>query len=185
MTPQTRLWIACSLAALAIGSPAGAQLVSPGRLPWNLSTITPYSGVLTPFQYRLPTMPNDSVVPYRSYIPYPVPQPVYVPVETAPERPALEPMQVTVVTLRPGTTPPPVRVKPDGIITWVNASDRTRTLVIDSVSTTEGDRWSNRQSGVARPDSSLSLAFHQAGTYDYYLSDEPTRRARITVAASA
>ena len=96
-------------------------------------------------------------------------------------RSALEPVQVTTVTLRPDTAPPTVTVKPDTVVTWVNASDREHTLVIETIPPPGGSDWTHQQIGTARPNGSVSLMFHQPGSYEYYLQDQPANRARIVV----
>jgi plastocyanin len=140
----------------------------------------PYTGMLSTFGSHRATVPSDWIVPW-AYGPYPVPQPVYVPVPVPAERPALEPMQVVIVRLRAGAALPEVRLKPHTVVSWVNEENRDRTVVVELVPPPGGGAWSSRQSGVTQTNASVSLAFHQPGVYEYYLQDQPDRRARVTV----
>jgi len=175
MKPQVGTWILTGALALAALGPAGAQRVSPA-----LPNITPYTGLLTPYGYRPPSIPTDTIIPY-SFIAYPVPQAVYVPVAVTPQQPAVQPVRVTIVTLRTGTAVADLRVKRDTVVTWVNAGERERTFVVDPQRLAGFSAGATRQSGSARPNSSFSLAFHQPGTYEYFLQDQPERTAKITV----
>jgi hypothetical protein len=182
MTRQLRTWGAAGalvLAALVLaggGRPAGAQAVA----PIGLLSIMPYTGLLTPFGYQPPSIPSDTYIPY-SFIAYPVPQPVYVPVAVTSPQPALQPVRVAIVMLWADAASADVRVKRDTIVTWVNAGERERTLVIEPPRLPGNSGGATRQSGAARPNGSFSLAFHQPGVYDYWLQDQPDRRARVTV----
>src|SRR5262249_27682365 len=117
MQPHVRNWILTGALALATLGPAGAQRVAPA-----LPNITPYTGLLTPFGYHPPSIPTDTIIPY-SFIAYPVPQAVYVPVAVTPQQPAVQPVLVTIVTLRADAAPTDLRVKRDTVVTWVNAGD--------------------------------------------------------------
>jgi plastocyanin len=177
MKPQVGTWVLTGALALAVLGPAAAQQrVAPVGLP----SITPYTGLLTPYGYRPPSVPTDTIIPY-SFIAYPVPQAVYVPVAVTPPQPAVQRVQVAIVTLRAGAAVSDLRVKRDTVVTWVNAGERERTFVVDPQRLSGFSAGATRQSGAARPNSSFSLAFHQPGTYQYFLQDQPERTAKITV----
>jgi plastocyanin len=176
MAPHVRTWLLTGALVLATLGPAGAQRVAPVGLP----SITPYTGLLTPFGYRPPSVPSDTIIPY-SFIAYPVPQAVYVPVAVTPQQPAVQPVQVLIVTLKANAAPAELRVKRGTVVTWVNAGEQERTFVVDPQRLSGISAGATRQSGAARPNSSFSLAFYQPGVYQYYLQDQPDRTARITV----
>jgi plastocyanin len=174
---------ALALAALA---PASAQFLpapsSPGT-PAGLRNIIPFTGLQIPGGFLPPSIPSNWVSPSYPQIYY-YPVPVYVPVPVMPEVPAVQPVQVTIVTLRESATQE-VRVKAGSAVTWVNASNRERTLIVEPVSPTGGSTavstGNGRQSGTVRPNDTFSLAFNQPGTYDYYLQDQQQQRARVIV----
>jgi plastocyanin len=176
MKPHVRNWILTGALALAVFLPAGAQRLAPAGLP----NITPYTGLLTPYGYRPPSVPTDTIIPY-SFIAYPVPQAVYVPVAVTPQQPAVQPVQVLIVTLKANAAPAELRVRRGTVVTWVNAGAHDRTFVVDPQRLSGISAGASRQSGVARPNASYSLAFYQPGVYQYYFQDQPDRLARITV----
>ncbi len=147
-------------------------------VPWYRSDVPMSTRLLMSFRSESAAVPGRFVTP----IPYPVPHAFPAPWEMGAARSALEPVQVTTVTLRPDTAPPTVTVKPDTVVTWVNASDREHTLVIETIPPPGGSDWTHQQIGTARPNGSVSLMFHQPGSYEYYLQDQPASRGRIVVA---
>jgi len=92
-----------------------------------------------------------------------VPQPVCVPVPVTPEPPAVQPVQVALLTLRPGAAPADVRVKRDIVVTRINAGDRERSLVVDPIRLPGIGAGAGGQRGATRPNGSFSLVFHQHG----------------------
>lgn len=178
---------ALALAALA---PASAQFLPPpntaphpASTPVGLRNVIPYTGMQWSGGFMPPSIPSDWLSPSQRQIYY-YPVPVYVPVPVTPEVPAVQPVQVTIVTLRDAGLQE-VRVKAGSAVTWLNASPRERTVIVNAVSPTEGSGEVStpgaRQSSVVRPNDTFSLAFNQPGTYEYYLQDQQTQRARVIV----
>jgi plastocyanin len=176
MKPHVRTMILSGALALAALAPAGAQRGAPVGLP----SITPYTGLLTPYGYRPPSVPTDTIIPY-SFIAYPVPQAVYVPVPVTPQQPAVQPMQVSIVTLKADAAAADLRVKRGTVVTWVNAGTHDRTFVVEPQRLSGISAGATRQSGTARPNTSYSLAFYQPGVYQYYVQDRPDHQAKIVV----
>jgi plastocyanin len=186
---------------VAAVAPAFAQVVSPPmgvpgavpfggawapyayRVPSISSTsgpsVTDYTGMVTPFGYWPPAVPSNTFVPSYPYVFVAVPQPVYVPV--TPPRPAVELVQATVLTLRGGKLPAESRVKPGTVVTWMNAESRDRTLVFELPATAAASAEVTRSPGVVPANGSFSLAFHQPGTYTYYLQGQPEVRTQVVV----
>jgi hypothetical protein len=158
---------------------AGALSLRPYSVAAGGLSIAPYTGMVTPFGYQAPAIPSDRIIP-QEYVTY-SPQVIYVPVAVTPEMPAVQPCQVAIVTLRPDTPLADVRVKRNTVVTWVNAGDRVRTLVVEPARLPGISMGASPQTGAARPNGSFSLAFYQPGVYDYYTQDQPDRRARVVV----
>ena len=167
-------FIAGALALTAISS-SWAQ----GALPPGLQGLFPYTGALLPNASYQPSIPSDWISPSSVFY-YPVPQPFYVPVPVVPERPAVESVRVVLVTLS-SAAPADVRVKRDTVVSWMNGGDQDLTLLVDAARSSTANAAPNRQSGVIRPKSAFSLAFHQPGVYTYSLQGRPERRARVIV----
>jgi plastocyanin len=178
--------------ALATAGPVSAQVAAPFPSPWApiripvpaMSTVggpgsAAYTGVVTPFGFYQPAIPQNTIVPSYPYILYPVPQPVFIPVVLP--RPAVEPVEVTVVTLRSNTSPTDMRIKPETAITWMNTENRERVIVVDPPAQPGVTAEDARQTGVAGPNENVSMVFRQPGEYTYYFKDQPERRARITI----
>jgi plastocyanin len=165
---------ALALAALA---PASAQVG-----PMSGPDLWDYTGVLLPRASILPRVPSTWFVPNYVFH-YEVPRAVYVavPVPVAPERPAVEPIQVKTLTLRSGSTPADLRVKPGTVVTWRNGDSQDYTLVVPQPGVSGVGGGDVSQRWRVRANDSFSLAFYRPGTYDYYRLEEPNRRARIIV----
>lgn len=176
MIRRIHLGIIAVTLALVGSRSASAQ----GFVPLGLRSIAPYTGLLFPYANQQASIPTTFIDPYP-VIYLPVPQPVYVPVPVSPQQPAVEPVRVAVVNLRAGSAPVDMRVKRDTVVTWVNAGDRQRTLFIEAAAPAGSGTGASFQSGVLRPNTSFSLAFHQPGVYTYYLQDQPDHRARVIV----
>jgi plastocyanin len=168
--------------ALSALVPASAQvglLSGPGL--WD------YTGVLTPFGYLPPRIPSTWITP--NYVvdyhePLYAPQVVYVPVAmpAPPPAPAVAPAQVATITLRRGTAPADVRVKPGTVVLWRNGDNEDATLIFPQpgrARTGAQETWPRWQ---VRARSSFSLAFNQPGVYDYYELQNPGYQAHIIVA---
>jgi plastocyanin len=108
---------------------------------------------------------------------------IYVPVAVpvAPERPAVEPVQMATLTLRSGSAPADMRVRPGIVVTWRNGDNRDTTLVVPQPGASGAGGGVASQRRRVRANDSFSLASHRPGTYDYYRLEEPNRRARIIV----
>jgi hypothetical protein len=184
--------------ALAGRVPASAQYYSPPSaqfympqssptIPANLRNIVPYTGMMGTNSYVAPAVPNNWTSPAYSQVFY-YPVPVYVQVPVMPDLPAVQPVRVTIVTLGGGALDD-VRVKVGGAVTWVNATGRQSTVIVEPSALPAGSTAAPsaavaadaRQTSVVRPDGSFSLAFNQPGTFDYYLKDQPGHRARVIV----
>jgi plastocyanin len=163
--------------ALAALAPASAQV---GRM--SGPSLWDYTGVLMPRASIPPRIPNTWIVPIQVFH-YEVPQAIYVPVPVpvATERPAVEPVQVATLTLRSGSAPADVRVKPGTVVTWRNGDNQDYTLVVPRPSASGAGGGDASQRWRIRANDSFSLAFNRPGTYDYYRLEEPNRRARIIV----
>jgi plastocyanin len=206
MVYRSRNWIAVGALALTALAPASAQAIGPAGLPelvspaQAISPATPgsalgrsgrarlgwaglssYTGLVTPFGFRTPVIPTDRFVPAYPLIAYPVPQAVYVPVPVRQEPPSVAPVQVTQVTLGRSGTPASVQVKQGTVVSWVNPGERAATVVVDPERQPGIPSGAGRQQGVARPNESFSLVFHQPGVYEYYTQDQPARRAKVVV----
>ena len=198
MRARVRVLTMVGALALAGRVPASAQYYSPPSaqfympqssptIPASLRNIVPYTGMVGTNSYVAPAVPNNWISPGYSQVYY-YPMPVYVQVPVMPDLPAVQRVRVTVVTLG-GRAPDDVRVKVGGAVTWVNATGRQSTLIVEPAAPPAGSTAAPpaavpadaRQSGVVRPDGSFSLAFNQPGTFDYYLKDQPDHRARVIV----
>src|SRR5713101_783634 len=71
--------------------------------PWYRSDIPMSTRLLLSFHSGTAAIPGRFVIPYGSSLPYPTPPAFYAPRGMEPAQPALEPVQVTTVTLRPET----------------------------------------------------------------------------------
>jgi plastocyanin len=138
---------------------------------------------VTPFGYWPPAVPSNTFVPSYPYVVVAVPQPVYVPVPITPPRPPVEMVQATVLTLRGNRLPAEARVKAGTVVTWLNTDNRDRTLVFEMPATPGTSAEAARPSGIVPANGNFSLAFHQAGTYTYYLQDQPEVRTQVIVEA--
>jgi plastocyanin len=167
---------------LSLAPGAFAQLSPRGPLPWDLSNLLPYTGLLTPSAYQSPIIPNTWITPNYVFD-YPVPRVVYVPVAvpTMPPQPAVQPVRVVAVTLRRGAAPADVRVTPGSVVTWRNGENANCHLVLAQSRSSGTGAGATSQTWQIRARGSFSLAFNQPGTYDYYRLEEPTQRARIIV----
>ena len=103
-------------------------------------------------------------------------------VPVAPERPAVEPIQVATLTLRSGSAPADLRVKLGTVVTWRNGDSQDYTLVVPQPGASGAEGGDTTRRWRVRAHDSFSLIFSQPGTYDYYRLEEPSRRARIIVA---
>jgi plastocyanin len=165
---------ALALAAVAPAFAQGATMTEP--YVWN------YTGVLTPYAYFPPRIPSTWIIP-NYVVDYRPPRVVYLPVPApvAPEQPAVEPVQVTTILLHSHTSPADLRVKPGTVVTWTNGDNEEHMLVVarpsvsGAAATDASERWQLRANG------SVSLDFHQPGTYEYYRFDEPDQRAHLVV----
>jgi plastocyanin len=115
---------------------------------------------------------------------YAPPRVYYVPVPTpvAPPTPAIAPAQVTTITLRRGTAPADVRVKPGTVVVWRNGGNADETLVFPQPGQAGTGGQDTAQRWQIRAKSSFSLAFNQPGIYSYYESRTPRYQARVIVA---
>src|SRR5438128_7914360 len=165
---------ALSLAAMA---PASAQFG-----PMSAQRLWDYTGVLMPFANIPPRVPNAWIFP-NYVVQYEAPQAIYVPVPVpvAPERPAVEPIQVATLTLRSGSAPADLRVKPGTVVTWRNGDNQDYTLVLPQSSAAGAAGRDPALRWQVRAHDSFSLLFSRPGTYDYYRLEEPQGRARIIV----
>jgi plastocyanin len=179
-TRNLQIGVLAGAVALAAMAPASAQVgLMNGPGLWN------YTGVLTPYGYFPPRIPSTWITP-NYVVDYPVyaaPQVVYVPVPAPlePPRPAVAPAQVATITLRGGSAPADVRVKPGTVVTWWNSDNRDYTLVIPESTSSETGGQDARQGWRVPANGNFSLTFYQLGTYDYYRLEKPDQRAHIIV----
>jgi plastocyanin len=183
VTRSLQIGVLAGILALAAMAPASAQVgVLSGPGLWD------YTGVLTPFGYFPPRYPSTWITPnyvfdYRAPL-YAPPQVVYVPVPTpvAPQTPAVAPALVATVTLRRGTAPADVRVKPGTVVVWRNSGNTDATLVFPQLRQSGTGAQEAAQRWPVRAKSSFSLAFNQPGSYAYYESQAPGYQAHVIVA---
>jgi plastocyanin len=179
---RVNTWLTAGALTLVALAPASAQIARPLEMP-NVrdSTGAIINGVLSPTYYRAPQMTTTWIVP-QFVVYYQAPQPVYVAMPT-PRPPTVAPVSTAVVTLRAGTTPNDLRVKPGTVVIWVNGTERERAIVIRPAETASAASSASEPRGqMVRSNGTFSLVFHETGTYDFYLQDEPERRARLVVA---
>jgi plastocyanin len=172
MTGQIRRWALAGVLTLTAIGPASAQLV----IPPGLGPIAAYTGLATWNRYWPAQIPSDWSTPRVSFN-YQVPQVVYVPVAVQPPLPAVQPVQVTTITVRDGTAPASQRVKAGTVVTWLNAGSAARTLVMSPPAAVGG----GPETLVIPAHGNFSLAFNQTGVYPYYPQGKPDQAASITV----
>jgi plastocyanin len=167
---------------LSLAPSAFAQLSPRGPLPWDLSNLLPYPGLLTADANQSPIIPNTWISPNYVFD-YQVPRVVYVPVAvpTTLHQPAIQPVQVTAVMLRRGAAPADLRVPPGSVVTWRNGDNTDCHLVLAQPPLSGSGAGATSQTWQIRARGSFSLAFNQPGIYDYYRLEQPTQRARIIV----
>jgi plastocyanin len=160
--------------ALAPLAPASAQISAPSWAP----SLFDYTGVLLPGRYVPPRVPTTWITP--SYVfHYDVPQPVFVPIPEP--RRAMEPVTVAAITLRSGVTPERLFVRGGTVVAWGNGDDRARTLVVYPVGQAGTGSDAAPRGWPLPANGRFSMAFHQRGSYEYFVSDEPGRRGHIVV----
>jgi plastocyanin len=143
--------------------------------------VTDYTTLGTGFGSYPSGMPSNVIVPSYPYVMVAVPQPVYVPVPVAPPRPPVEMVQATVLTLRGARLPAEVRVKADTVVTWLNTDKQVCTLIFEMPAMPGATAEEARSPGTVPANGSFSLAFHQPGTYPYYLEGHPEVRTQLVV----
>jgi hypothetical protein len=180
MVRRGHTWLITSALALCIAPATFAQIPQIAPPPVGLSHIIPFTGELSSFGDLPPSVPSTWVVP-NTYLRYPVLRPFYVPVPVASPRPMLEPIRVDLITLRPSAPLQDLRIQRGTVVAWVNTDRRDHNLLLEPLSPSGSAIWASRHTGQMRPNSTLSLAFHQPDTYVYFLQDQPDRRGRITV----
>jgi hypothetical protein len=179
MTPRVQQWVLAGTLALAAIAPAGAQPAAPVVATIGGYSIGDYTGTLvTTGRYRPPTFPNHWIVPQVVYY-HTAPQVVFVPV--APARPAVGTVQVATLTLRDGAMPGDLRVKRETVVTWVNAGERERVLVVREPGQAQTPGGASPREWRLEPKGNHSLVFRAPGTYEYSLRDDATRWARVIV----
>jgi plastocyanin len=168
-----------TLAALA---PASAQIARPFEFPSVRDhTGAIINGVVGPDYYSAPQMMTTWVVPqYTIY--YQAPQPFYVALPAPrPPQPAVTTVSTAVITLRAGTAPTDLRVKPGTVVIWLNATERERAIVVRPAST-DVNSGNAPRGEMVRSNATFSLVFREPGSYEFYFQDEPKRHARLVVA---
>jgi hypothetical protein len=173
---------------LSLTPSAFGQIPLGPPMPADLANIVPYTGLLTPYAYQPPIIPNTWITPNYLFD-YEVPRVVYVPVAvpTIPPQPALQPVQVAALTLRRGAASVDVRVTPGTVVMWRNAENQDCTLVVAPSTSSGTGAGAASQSWQIPARGSFSLAFNQPGTYDYITHfvgtrlQDPDHWARITV----
>jgi plastocyanin len=161
---------------------AFAQIPPRPPLPADLANIVPYTGLLTPDANLPPIYPNTWITPNYVFD-YGVPRVIYVPVAVpvAPQRPAVQPVQVAAVTLHRGAAPADVRVTPGTVVTWSNGDNAGSTLVLAQSTSSGTGAGATSESWQIRAKGSFSLEFNRPGSYDYYQLEDPSHHARIIV----
>jgi hypothetical protein len=176
MVRQMGRWMMVGTITLAAIPSVSAQQV----IPAGLAPVAAYTGLLTWSRDWPAQVPSDWSLPRVSFN-YEMPQVLYVPVAVRPPLPAVEPVQVTVVTVRSDAPLDAVRVKQGAVVTWSNPDVTARSMVIDLQGLNGMSAEASRQTVSIPPHGDYSLAFHQPGTYRYYLQDRPDQPAGLTV----
>jgi plastocyanin len=188
LTRTIQIGLLAGILALAAMAPASAQVgVMNGPARWNSGPgLWDYTGVLTPYGYYPPRFPYTWITP--NYVlnyqePLDAPRVVYVPVPTPVPQPApaVAPVQVATITLRRGTAPADVRVKPGTVVVWTNSGNEEATLIFPQLGQAGTGGQGDSQRWLIRPGSSFSLAFNQPAVYDYYEAQAPGYRAHVIV----
>jgi plastocyanin len=177
MARRVQFWVIAGALTFAALGPASAQ----GMVPPGLRGLANYTGVLTSFGSQSPRLPSQWIIP-QFVIYYQAPSPVLLPEPAPRPAPAVEPVPVTMISLRSDAAPQDVRVKPGAVVTWRNAEERERTLIVHRPGQARSSDPAVRRSWRIGENGSFSLAFYQPGVYEYSLQEEPERRGRIVVA---